>query len=270
MWEVRHGFPAAAAACRAGTGATRSTTWPGCGRWSERGKRGLSLQAAIELAPSAADEQPPSVYASLRARVPALEPQLLPKRGDAGDVARDRGRVPGAGRATAPVRLLSARTLLPRSRSSRWRELARTAERAVVLADFRRVRRPQTGADRDPDRGVRSGRPRVGDRVRVAELRRVPGRLGAAASDAAAASACSRRSGRSRRPPSAWPPRCAAARLARRRRICSPTCASGSTRRPVAREHELRSAIQLSTRMVRLRRRLIAGDARRRASAASQ
>ena len=178
MWEVRHGFPQP----------RRMSS--GHRRYSEqdlarvravlRGRaRGLSLQAAIELAHDVGDEQPPSVYASLRSRYPELETQLLSKRA----MLAMSHAIEDECLARAERPLLFGcfqRERFYRASESRWRELARTAEQAVVLADFGRARHPKQRTDRGPDRRLRSRRPGVGDRVRVAELRRVPRGLGAA------------------------------------------------------------------------------------------
>ena len=169
MWEVRHGFP------------QPRRVSSGHRRYSEhdlarvravlRGRaRGLSLQAAIELAHDLGDEQAPSVYASLRSRYPQLEPQLLSKRAMLwmSQAIEDECLA----RAERPLLFgCFQRERFYRASEGRWRELSRTAERAVVLADFGRARRPKNGPIEVPIDGLGSARPRVGDRVRVAELR---------------------------------------------------------------------------------------------------
>jgi DNA-binding transcriptional MerR regulator len=141
MWELRHGFPEPR---------RRSS---GHRRYSELDlarvravvrarESGLSLRAAIELASGGDEEQPSSVYAALRARVPGLEPQLVPKPGL---LAMSRA-IEDESMARAQRPLLFGcfqREQFYRQSQERWRELARTAERAVVLAEFRRVRRPR-------------------------------------------------------------------------------------------------------------------------------
>ena len=143
MWEVRHGFP------------QPRRVSSGHRRYSEqdlarvravlRGRaRGLSLQAAIELAHDLGDEQAPSVYASLRSRYPQLEPQLLSKRAMVwmSRAVEDECLA----RAERPVLFgCFQRDRFYRASESRWRELSRTAERAVVLADFGRARGPKNG-----------------------------------------------------------------------------------------------------------------------------
>lgn len=154
MWELRHGFPKPQ---------RRSS---GHRRYSEldltrvraviRARdTGLSLQAAIELASGQEEEQPPSVYAALRQRFPTLEAQLLPKRAV---LAMSRAIEDEClARAERPVLFgCFQRERFYRESESRWLELARTAERAVVLADFARVRRPRNAPVEVP---IRAGEP---------------------------------------------------------------------------------------------------------------
>ena len=94
-----------------------------------------------------------------------------------------------------------------RDSERRWRELARTAERTVVLADFPRVRRPKTGPIEIP---IAPSDPVAREWAIVCESPSFGACLAGwerPGDDRAAAGACSRRCGRSRHPPSAWPPR---------------------------------------------------------------
>ena len=246
MWELRHGFP---------TPERRSS---GHRRYSELDlarvravvrarESGLSLQAAIELTAGQTGEQAPSVYAALRERFPALEPQLLPKRGL---LAMSRA-VEDESMARAERPLLFGcfqRERFYRQSEARWRELARTAERAVVLADFRRVRRPRHAPIEVP---IRATEPVAREWVIVCES---PG-----------FAACLAGWERPRDIPAerafevVWTVEATAVRLAAQ--VCwrlasqtAPDALADLRERvydaPVTREHELRSALQLSTRMV--------------------
>jgi MerR family transcriptional regulator, light-induced transcriptional regulator len=247
MWELRHGFPSPQ---------RRSS---GHRRYSELDlarvravvrarESGLSLQAAIELASGQTDEQPPSVYAALRARVPELEPQLVSKRGM---FAMSRA-IEDESMARAERPLLFGcfqRERFYRQSEERWRELARTAERAVVLADFGRVRRPRNAPVEVP---IRASAPVAREWVIVCES---PG-----------FAACLTGWERPRETPgervfeALWTVEAPAVRLAAQ--VCwrlaaqaAPGLLADLRERlydaPVTREHELRSAVQLSTRMVR-------------------
>ena len=234
MWEVRHGFPEPQ---------RRSS---GHRRYSEldlarvravvRARdSGLSLRAAIELAAGEADEQSPSVYASLRSRVPGLEPQLVPKRGMLGMSRAIEDEC--LARAERPLLFgCFQRERFYRQSEERWRELARTAERAVVLADFRRVRRPRQAPLEVP---IRASDPVAREWAIVCESPALrPCLAGWERPHEGRASARSRRPGRWKRQRCVWPRRCAGGSPRSRRRTCSPTCASGSTRcagRPRAR-----------------------------------
>jgi MerR family transcriptional regulator, light-induced transcriptional regulator len=247
MWELRHGFPEPH---------RRSS---GHRRYSEldlarvqavvRGREsGLSLRAAIELAAGQTDEQRPSVYAALRARVPGLESQLIAKPGV---LAMSRA-IEDESMAQAERPLLFAcfqRERFYRQSEGRWRELARTSERAVVLADFRRVRRPRQAPIEVP---IRASDPVAREWVIVCE--------------SAGFAACLAGWERPLEAPGerafevVWTVEAQAVRLAAQ--ICWQLASQGAPRlladlrerlydAPVAREHELRSALRLSTRMVR-------------------
>ncbi|MGN6870707.1 MAG: DICT sensory domain-containing protein [Solirubrobacteraceae bacterium] len=247
MWELRHGFPEPQ---------RRSS---GHRRYSEldlarvraviRARdSGLSLQAAIDLASSQHDEQAPSVYAALRERFPTLEPQLLPKRAL---LAMSRAIEDEClARAERPVLFgCFQRERFYRESESRWHELARTAERAVVLADFPRVRRPRNAPVEVP---IRAREPLAREWAVVCE----------SPSFAACLTGWERPGPATggRMFETAWTVEAPAVRVAAQ--VCwrlASQAGSGPLAdlrerlydTPVAREHELRSAIQLSTRMVR-------------------
>jgi DICT domain-containing protein len=247
MWELRHGFP---------TPQRRSS---GHRRYSELDlarvravlrarESGLSLQAAIGLASGQGEAQAPSVYAALRERVPGLEAQLLPKRAllimsrAIEDECLARGE--------RPVLFgCFQRERFYRQSEDRWHELARTAERAVVLADFRRVRRPRQAPLEVP---IRAGEPIAREWAIVCE-----------SPSFAACLAGWERPGEphgGRQFEAAWTVEAHAVRLAAQ--VCWRLAAQAAPDpladlrerlydTPVPREHELRSAVQLSTRMVR-------------------
>ncbi|MBV9684954.1 MAG: MerR family transcriptional regulator [Solirubrobacterales bacterium] len=247
MWELRHGFPKPQ---------RRSS---GHRRYSEADlarvravlrarESGLSLQAAIDHAHDQEEEQAASVYAALRARFPELEPQLLSKR--AMLIISRAIEDECLARAERPLLFgCFQRERFYRASEARWHELARTAERAVVLADFRRVRRPRQAPLEVP---LRPGQPLAREWAIVCES---PG-----------FAACLTGWERPREGPgersfeAAWTVEAHAVRLAAQ--VCwrlgadaAPGLLDDLRERlydaPVARENELRAAVQLSTRMVR-------------------
>ena len=137
MWESRHGFPA-------------PTRLPGGHRrYSERDveavlevlglrQQGLSLTAAIDRAQHPAPAAEASVFAGLRHRRPEVAPSVMTKRAvlpvshaiEDEYLARGaRGFVFGAFQRERNYRVAE----------HRWREMARTAELAVAVADFPRL-----------------------------------------------------------------------------------------------------------------------------------
>jgi DICT domain-containing protein len=140
MWESRHGFPAPARL----PGGHR--------RYSEQDveavlevlrlrQQGLSLPAAIERASRQEQPSESSVFAELRRRRPEIAPMFLSKTAvlqishaieDEYLARAARGLVFGA----------FQRERFYRASERRWRELARTAELAVAVADFSEIRRP--------------------------------------------------------------------------------------------------------------------------------
>jgi DICT domain-containing protein len=141
MWETRHGFP------------VPQRRESGHRRYSEQDldavlsvvrarAEGLSLAGAIERARRLALEQTPSVFSALREAFPELHPYVLGKRSllQLSRALEDECAL----RARRPV-LFGAfqRERFYRASEPRWRELARTAELAIVFADFARPRRPK-------------------------------------------------------------------------------------------------------------------------------
>ena len=141
MWESRHGFP------------VPQRLQSGHRRYSERDleavrsvvrarAEGLSLAGAIERARRLVAEQAPSVYGALRERFPELHPYVFGKHAllrlsrALEDECALRARRPVVFGAFQRVRFY-------RESEPRWRELARTAELAIVFADFERARRPR-------------------------------------------------------------------------------------------------------------------------------
>jgi len=247
MWEVRHGFPQPR---RVASGHRRYSELDLARvRAVVRGReRGLSLQAAIELAHDAGEEQALSVFASLRSRYPQLEPQIVSKR--AMLVMSRAIEDESLARAERPLLFgCFERERFYRASEGRWQELARTAERAVVLADFARTRRPRGGpvevpiAPSDPvarEWAIVCESPSFG--ACLAGWERPPDAPGERLFEAV------------------WTVEAPAVRLAAQVCLRLATAAVPDVVEalgdrldvtPVAREHELRSAIQLSTRMVR-------------------
>ena len=247
MWEVRHGFPQPR---RMASGHRRySESDVARVRAVVRGREsGLSLQAAIELALDTDDELPPSVYASLRSRFRHLDSQLLSKRAM---LCLSRAIEDEAlARAERPLLFgCFQEERFYRYSERRWRELARTAEQVIALADFRRVRRPKGGALEIP---IQRGEPIAREWAIVCE----------SPSFGACLTGWERphEGARERVFEALWTVEAPAVRLAAQ--VCWELAAASAPKElgdlrdrlyhaPVAREHELRSAIQLSTRMVR-------------------
>ena len=134
MWETRYGFPRPE---RRPSGHRRYSEEE-CRRVSRVvGDRdaGLSLQAAIERHRVSETAPETSIFAGLRSRRPDLIPYLLPKRTligmshaieDECAARAERGLLVGS----------FQRERHYRDAEARWRDLARTADVAVALADF--------------------------------------------------------------------------------------------------------------------------------------
>lgn len=141
MWEMRHGFPAP------------ERLPSGHRRYSEQDleavrsvvrarAEGLSLAGAIERARRLVAQPAPSVFSALRDAYPELQPYVIGKRSL---LALSRALEDECAlRARRPVLFGSFQEeRFYRASEPRWRELARTAELAVVFASFARVRRPR-------------------------------------------------------------------------------------------------------------------------------
>lgn len=144
MWEQRHGFP------------SPERLPSGHRRYSQEDveliKRvmrdraaGLELRAAIESAQrTAGDGGPPagheSIFAGLRHRKPRLSTHLLSKRTLVGLSRAIEDECSAS--AERPVLFASfQRERFYRQSESSWRDLAKCAHSAIVMADFKRVRR---------------------------------------------------------------------------------------------------------------------------------
>jgi DICT domain-containing protein len=152
MWEARHGFPEPT---RHGTGDRRYSADDvarGTQVLRER-ERGLSLPAAIERVRGWTPRVAPTLFAALRARQPELQPRRLPLRAM---LALSRAIEDEClSRAARPILAASFQRERPyRLAEHRWRELARGAALAFVLADFPQRRSPRQGpveVPLDPD-----------------------------------------------------------------------------------------------------------------------
>jgi len=143
MWETRYRFPTPQ---RLASGHRRYTNHDlEQVRAVVRARaQGLSLPASIEHARTLGTAPRPSVYSALRDTFPHLQPQLLPKRAliSLSHAIEDEC----CARAQRPVLIACFQhERFYRVAEPRWRELARTAERAFVLADFAANRRPARG-----------------------------------------------------------------------------------------------------------------------------
>lgn len=143
MWEARHGFPAPR---RLPSGHRRYDDQDVAGvlRVLAARESGLALAPAIELAREALSEPQPSVYGALLERFEHLHGQSLDKRSL---LALTRAIEDECClRAVRPILFgCFQQERFYRQSQPRWRDLARTARRAIVLADFDRVRSPRGG-----------------------------------------------------------------------------------------------------------------------------
>jgi DICT domain-containing protein len=150
MWEMRYGFPAPQ---RLPSGHRRYTDADLAGVLAVlRARRaGLGLPSAIERARQLGSEPHPSVYGALRDRFEHLHPELLDKRSLLwlSRALEDEC----CSRAVRPILFACfQQERFYRQSETRWRDLARTAARAVVLADFDRPRKPRRGPAEVPIR----------------------------------------------------------------------------------------------------------------------
>jgi DICT domain-containing protein len=146
VWETRYGFPAS----RRLPGSRKRYTTVDAEQITtvlQHRDDGLSLAAAIERVRGARanePERPQSMFAALREARPDLAVRSYPKRMliDLSRAIEDEG----AARATGGVLFGSfQRERYYRASERRWHSLARTAELAVVMADFARLKEPEHG-----------------------------------------------------------------------------------------------------------------------------
>jgi DICT domain-containing protein/predicted DNA-binding transcriptional regulator AlpA len=140
MWERRHGFPTPAR-LPSGHRRYRESDVDLVLQVVRERTAGLSLPVAIARALEAVGEGEPSIFAGLRRHRPELQPIRLRK-----PVLLALSRaIEDESCARAERQLLFGafqRERFYRQSERRWREFARTAELAVVFADFKRRRRP--------------------------------------------------------------------------------------------------------------------------------
>ncbi len=134
MWESRHGFP------------VPNRLPSGHRRYSERDVElvravvqgrveGLSLRAAIDRAGPRRPGAAPSIFAGLREARPDLQPMTLAKRSLLALTRAIEDEHCARGRSGVLLGAFQTEMLYRRS-ERRWRELARTADLAIALAEF--------------------------------------------------------------------------------------------------------------------------------------
>ena len=141
MWESRYGFPVPQ---RLPSGHRRyaESQVELVKQVARDRESGLTMKAAIERAQRAGAPPEESIFAALRRRRPDLQPYTLPKRTLIGLSHAIEDEC--ASRAERPLLFGSfQRERFYRHAESRWRELARTAEIAIVFADFSERRQPR-------------------------------------------------------------------------------------------------------------------------------
>lgn len=143
MWETRYSFP------------TPHRLASGHRRYSDEDleqvrvvvrarSQGLSLRSAIDHARTLSAEPRPSVFSALREKFPDLRPELLPKRALVAISHAIEDESLARGVRPVLIGCFQHQRFFHQARE-RWRELARTAEVAVVLAEFTRTGRARTG-----------------------------------------------------------------------------------------------------------------------------
>jgi MerR family transcriptional regulator, light-induced transcriptional regulator len=141
MWEDRHGFPRPH---RLPSGHRRYSARDGelVAQVVRERAAGLSLGAAIARVQRTADHQEPSIFAGLGQQWPALAPHRLSKHAM---LAISRAIEDECCARSGPAVLIGAfqRERFYRRSERRWVELARTADGALVFADFPRRRSPR-------------------------------------------------------------------------------------------------------------------------------
>ena len=143
MWETRHGFPRperrANGRRRYGEADVRRLR-----EVLRHRESGMSLPSAIAQAQVAWEEVPATVFAGLRRRRTDLIPSVLSKRTmmHVSHAIEDEFCA-----RSQPAALFASfqRERFYRNSEQRWRDLARTAEVAMVFADFERKRKPRGG-----------------------------------------------------------------------------------------------------------------------------
>lgn len=140
MWESRHGFPAPAR-LPGGHRRYRERDVEHVRSVARLREQGLSMPAAIAQVLRTAGPLPASVFAGLKRRHGDVQPALMSKRA----VLRLTRAIEDEYVARATRGLLIAcfqHERFYRDSERRWRELARTTELAIALADFPRLRTP--------------------------------------------------------------------------------------------------------------------------------
>jgi len=150
MWEARHGFP------------SPSRLAGGHRRYDDRDaelvravlrarQEGLSLAAAIDRVRADDVTAPASIFAGLARRRPDLQPMTFNKPALLALSRAIEDEHLAAARAGVMIGSFQTARFYRQS-ERRWRELARNAGVAVVLADFKRLRRPAHGPVQVPVR----------------------------------------------------------------------------------------------------------------------
>ena len=143
MWETRHGFPVPT---RLPSGHRRysAADVDRIQRVALERDSGLALAVAIGRARPEEELPEQSIFAGMRRRRPQLAPHLLPKRSLLGLSHAIEDEC--CARAARPLLVGSfQRESYYRASEPRWRDLARTAELALVFADFATRRDPAGG-----------------------------------------------------------------------------------------------------------------------------
>jgi MerR family transcriptional regulator, light-induced transcriptional regulator len=148
MWEARHGFPAPTRQA-SGDRRYRPDDIARVARVLHERERGLSLAAAIERVRHWSPGAPVSLFSTLREHQPELHPRRLPRTAMlALSHAIEDECLARAARPLLAAGFQHERHY--RRAEHRWRELARSAELAFVLADFPRRNAPPDGPDEIP------------------------------------------------------------------------------------------------------------------------
>jgi DICT domain-containing protein len=141
QWETRYGFPVPER-LPSGHRRYKEEDVERVKAVAREREAGLSMRAAVEKAKRAAAPAEDSIFAGIRRRRPDLAPYTLPKRTliALSHAIEDEC----ASRAERPLLFGSfQREKFYRDSEPRWRELAHTAELAIVFADFAERRAPE-------------------------------------------------------------------------------------------------------------------------------